>query len=263
LFDRRQGLENLLRGLNVSASPQWSVIERMHAARTDDLVTTLTEPFDSGELARFFPPAASLSMRITMDPRLVQQAGSWVSRRVGAWRVETLDKNDKTASLGVITPRLTRNSMFNDGLFDPGKESSAALLVRCAILGRITERHLGGAHPAAVPVDPAMAAKGSYFRSVVAKVGEKLPEASADSAVQLLEAYPQATDAWDALTRWSGEGYVLTVSRARFEDAHGLLSSELRRAGAFDQDEINNLLPLAWDTRGRVVRVTFVRRRTR
>jgi hypothetical protein len=222
----------------------------------------VVEPFTASELAQIFPPAQELGMTISLDPRLVQSSGPWVSRRVGAWRVETRDAAGTTASLGVVTPRLTRNSMFTDPLFDPETESAAALLVRYALLARIMKNHLSGADVSAIALDPAVAARGSYFRSVVAKVGEKLPEASPESAVQLLEAYPVPDDAWLALQGWAGAGHILTVERDRFAEAHRRLSSELRRAGAFDQHDVNVLLPLAWDTKGRVVRVTFVRRRS-
>ncbi len=263
LFDRHQGLVGLVRRMNEQAAPQWTVIERMHAAQTASLAETLSEPFATGELARLFPPAGELGLSLTLDPRLVQTSGPRVGRRVGAWRLESRDGGGSGASLGVVTPRLTRNSMFKDPLFEPGGESAAALLVRAAILARILERHLGGTELSAVPVDPAVAARGSYFRSVAAKVGEKLPEASAESAVQLLEAHPDPATAWDALSVWAGGGFVLTVDKTKFIEAHRRLAAELRRAGTFEQVEINNLLPLAWDTRGRVVRVTFARRRRR
>ncbi len=262
LFDRKGGLVGALQAVSKQAAPQWTVIERLHAARADALVQTVIEPFTSSELEQVFPPAQALGMTISLDPRLVQSSGSWVSRRVGAWRIETRDTTGAAASLGVVTPRLTRNSMFTDPLFDPESESAAALLVRYALLARIMKNHLNGMGASAVALDPAVAARGSYFRSVVAKVGEKLPEASAESAVQLIEAYPVLEDAWAALQVWAGAGHILTVDRDKFADAHRRLSSELRRAGAFDQHDVNVLLPLAWDTKGRVVRVTFVRRRS-
>ncbi len=263
LFDRRQGLVQALRLLNENALPQWIVVERMHVAQPGSLAETLAEPFTSGELARLFPPAGDLRMEVSLDPRLVQSAGSWIGRRVGAWRIETTDANGTQASLGVVTPRLTRNSMFKDQLFDPGSESAAALLVRAALLARITERHLRGDAPVAVSLDPAAAARGGYFRSIVSKVGEKLPEASADSAVQMLEAYPDPDAAWRSLVEWGKRGHILTVDEARFREAHRKLSDEVRRAGSLEQGDVNSLLPLAWDSKGRVVRVTYARRAQR
>lgn len=263
LFDRRQGLVRVVRGVSEQAAAQWTVIERLHAAHGGALASTLAEPFTADEIARIFPPAGELGLTISLDPRLVQSSGDRVARRVGVWRVESRDRDSQAASLGVVTPRLTRNSMFADPLFDPAKESAAALLVRAVLLSRILSHHLSGVHPGAVPVDPDVAARGSYFRSVVAKVGEKLPEASPDSAVQLLEAYPDAVAAWAALQSWASGGHVLTVDWVKFQAAHGRLAAELRKAGSFEREDVDTILPLAWDARGRVVRVTFVRRRPR
>jgi hypothetical protein len=100
---------------------------------------------------------------------------------------------------------------------------------------------------------------------VVARVGDKLPEASVSAAVKFLHAQPDPADAWAALTAWaqartaggSGPRAVLTVSQEGFAAAHRSALRAVRRAEQPEREDINVILPLAWDSRGRVVRVTF------
>jgi hypothetical protein len=111
--------------------------------------------------------------------------------------------------------------------------------------------------------DTATGAKvpGSYLRAVVAQVGAKLPEASLESAAQFVRTYPDADAAWQVLSAWGERTKsVLTVREEGFREAHRRIQRFIKRAEEPERDDINVLLPLAWDAQSRVVRVTFSRR---
>lgn len=252
LCQHRSGLTAALSTLNKTVSAQWTVIEALQAAHPENLSAALTDPFPSSEIARVFPPAADLRMEVSYEPKLAENAGVWCSRRVGAWRIILPDRG---GSLGVVTPRLTSSSLFTDPLFKPEGESVAALLVRTLLLRRLTWRFLEGAVPEAVRPD---GRKPTYYlRAVVAKVGSKLPEASVESAVNFVQQHPDSYLAWQTLQTWASEGHVVTVSRNDFDAAFGRVAACLRRAETPERSDINQVLPLAWDSKSRVVRVTF------
>src|SRR5690606_11125584 len=95
------------------------------------------------------------------------------------------------AALGVVTPRLTRSSLFTDPLFRPSGESAAALLVRGLVLRRLVSRFdssVGGRQVA----EPARK-KGS-LRVVPARIGEKVPEASPRAAIRFILDHPDPTE---------------------------------------------------------------------
>jgi hypothetical protein len=101
---------------------------------------------------------------------------------------------------------------------------------------------------------------GAHLRAIVAKVGAKLPEASVEAAVHFLHTYPSAEEAWEALSEWSVRtGTLLTVSEEGFRDTHRRAQRFIRRAEDPERDDVNVLLPLGWDARSRVVRVSFSR----
>ena len=242
--------------------PFWSVIEGLLLIADDGLVSDVCGDFSTAEVATLFPPATELSLSVRFDAKLRDSSGLWAARRVGIWQISGADPSSrKQFATGVVTPRLTANSLFKDPLFLPASEASGAALVRLLILNRLAQRHLSFSPAASVSAlrpDPTTGAGAPFLRAVPARVGQKLPEASVESAVHFLHAYADPAAAWDALTRWAGTEYLLTVTREAFTAAHTNALRFLRRAETPERDDINILLPLAW-LDGRVARVTFSR----
>lgn len=264
LNDRRGALVDALRTLNASAGASWAAVERLQVSRPDGLSAVATAPFSTEDVAAFFPPAADLSLEVLFDEKLAAANRGWASRRVGVWTIRGRDAAGDRFSLGVVTPRLTRSSLFGDPLFAPDRESPAALLVRGLVLRRLIRSELGDDAPAvAEPTAGPRAPAGPGLRAVVAHVGAAIPEASVPSAVHFLQTYGDPEAAWAALSAWAeGRGgdrrrAVLTVTREGFTAAHQAASRALRRAETPERDDINVVLPLAWDFKSRVVRVTF------
>ena len=252
----RSGLVTSLSLLNEKVSAQWTVIEALQAAHPENLSAAFTDPFSTGEIARIFPPAAALRMEVLFEPKFAESSGIWCSRRVGAWRITLPDRD---GALGVVTPRLTSSSLFNDPVFKPESESASALLVRNLLLRRLTWRFLDGSVPDAVRPDGKPV--NYYLRAIVAKVGAKLPEASVESAVNFVQQHQDSHRAWGSIQAWAADGHVITVSRNDFDAAFVRVVSCLRRAETPERSDINHILPLAWDNKSRVVRVTYSHQR--
>jgi hypothetical protein len=261
LAARRADLVATAAALHRQVAGRWEEVEKIMFAAPGELAASATGGFGSEEIAEVLPDAAVWQMRVVYDPVLAEKAGEWASRRLGVWQIRARAGGQEIA-LGVLTPRLTANSQFIDPLFAIEKESPAALLVRICVLRRIASRHLGIGAPQTglrAPVAPLRTA-GAHLRAVVAKVGSKLPEASVEAAVHFLHTYPTPDEAWEALSEWAGRtGTLLTVSEEGFRDAHRRAQRFVRRAEDPERDDVNVLLPLGWDERSRVVRVSFSR----
>ena len=256
LDTHRVGLVEALTSLTITASGSWSVFEQLLLCDDASMASDATSPFAADEIAALFPPARELGLTATFDERLLEKNGSKAARRVGVWQLRTATG----AYIGVVTPRLTSNSLFVDPLFAPRSESSAALLVRALVLSRLVRRHLDAAVPGAVLATPAASGGGPFLRAVPARVGARLPEASMASAVHWLQTYDDPAAAWEVLSRWAATGgYLLTVVRDGFEASYRNALKLLRRTEEPEREDINVILPLAWDTDGKVVRVTFSR----
>jgi hypothetical protein len=255
--DRRGALAETVRMLLDQAATRWAVVEDLLADSPEALAEDATADFDEAEVVDFIPSAAGLSLRIRYDAKLREQAGSNAARRVGIWTVSGVNSDGERFAFGVITPRLTANSQFRDSLFTPANESPAALLVRGLILRRLIRRHLGGSN---VSVSATPTRSERRLRKVPARPGHKLPEASMEAAVRFLRTYPDADQAWVALSSWAESSRVLmTVSEEGFKEAHRKAARFVRRAEDPERDDVNVLLPLTWDDQSRVVRVTFSR----
>lgn len=270
LNQRRVSLLIALTQLRESAANIWPAVEEHLISEPAKLGPLAAGPFSTEQIATFWAPAADLGLRVEFDDKLAEKAGTWVSRRVGVWRL-VCENDAGTAVLGTITPRLTRSSLFTDPLFDPATEAPAAMLVRGLVLRRVLGAFDPAAGNTAVPaLDPKPRAPGAGLRAVVARVGDKLPVASTAAAVRFLRAYPDPSDAWEALSAWaSARGTaeeprqaVLTVSRDGFSAAHRSALRAIQRAEDPDRDDINVVLPLAWDASNRIVRVTYAPRDT-
>jgi hypothetical protein len=266
LGERRGALQEAVAGLSRTAHPQWSVVEGLLVSSPDGLSPTAAGDFDRDEVAAFFPPARDLQLEVVYDVKLREVNGMWASRRVGVWQVRGTNASGEAFSFGVTTPRLTAGSLFKDPLFRVETESVAALLVRGLLLRRLIATHLEGGDAKVQDRRDASALSGPgkpHLRSVPARVGAKLPQASVESAVHFLQAYPNAADAWSVLRDWAGTGYLLTVTEDSFKASHRNCRRYVRRAETPPRDDIDVVLPLAWDVGGnsRVVRVTFARSR--
>lgn len=258
----RNQIRRTLTNLQQTAAKNWATVERLLVTSDDGLSTEATGDFNTDEIDEFFPAGKSAQLSIVFDPRLRERNGIWASRRVGVWQITGIDEHGAGFGLGVVTPRLTANSQFVDPLFSASHEAPAAMLVRGLLLQRLVREYMDVPKtPRVVELAPRPAEQPQmYLRAVVAQPGAKLPEASLAAAVRFLQTYPKALDAWEALDSWARRtGSLLTVTDDGFTAAHRRALRFLRRAEDPDRDDVNVLLPLAWDKQSRVVRVTFSR----
>lgn len=258
LNTRRGDLADALRAGMRQVAPRWETVQRALVAAPDGLADVVTGDFSADEVADYFPAAADAQLEVRFDAKLRRSQAGGASRRLGVWRVRG-SGDDGAFAFGVLTPRLTTNSLFRDRLFDAATESPAALLVRGLVLRRVARAHTDGEVDWLVGESETPSRGGPYLRAVVARVGAKIPEASVPAAVHFLQTHPDPQAAWEALSRWAGTRYLLTCSQEGFEAAHRNARRALRRAEEPDRDDINVVLPIAWDERSRVVRVTFSR----
>ena len=255
----RGALLTAVEELTTSIGQGWHMVEEKLVADPQSLLDVVTGDFTTEEVAGFFPPASALQLRVVFDAQLRETSKEWAVRRLGVWQIRTVAGTTE-AALGVVTPRLTRNSLFADPLFTPVEEGTASLFVRCLLLRRLLRTVLSEEHDARLLPDPsAPGTGGPHLRAVVARPGAKLPEASIEAAVHFLQTYPDAEHGWSALQRWAGDTYLLTVAKEGFVAAHRNALRFMRRAETPERDDVNVLLPLAWDDKSRVVRVTFSR----
>lgn len=272
LDERRAALRDGLSVLSRYAAPNWAEVAGLIIADPEGLAPDACDDFSAEEVSSWLPVAGEFGIEVVFDPKLRESNGAWASRRVGVWQIRGTTAGGDEFSFGVVTPRLTANSLFSDPLFSPGREAPAAALVRSLVLRRIIDRHLGGGrlvrHRIGDPVPEVDRASKSrtvgHLRAVVAQPGQKIPEASLSAAMAFLATYPDPEAAWEALCRWSDRGFLLTVTREGFIAAHRNASRSRRRAEEPERDDIDVVLPLAWDSRdghAQVVRVTWTRAR--
>lgn len=259
LNGHRQTMVNALVELNSSVGKLWHLVEEKLVTYPKDLLEYASAPFTTDEVASFMPAAKDINLSIVYEETLAKTNAEWAVRRIGVWQMRA-NTQKGAMSLGVVTPRLTRNSLFADPLFTPTLESPAALLIRCLLLRRLMTGFLKEAQRGILQPDPVEPGEGGpYLRAILSKPGSKLPEASVESAVRFLQAYPDGDKAWQALSKWAGVAHLLTVSYDAFITAHTNSLRYIRRAETPMRNDINVVLPLAWDSKSRVVRLTFVR----
>lgn len=235
----------------------WPAVESALVEDPGSLVDPVTSGFSSEQVAAVFPALAQFDTVVTFDAKLAQVSGQWAPRRVGVFSVSGAC-DGAAFSLPVIGGRLTRSSVFSDPLFDPRTESLQVLLVRTLLFSR-----LAGVVPAPVACDPVPVRAG--FKVVPVRADQRMPQASLAAAVKFVQVFPQSSAAWEALTRWAGgralthgAALELTVTRDGFTAAHRAVSGAVARLADPRRDDVNVLLPLAWETGARVVRVTYV-----
>lgn len=265
LNEHRPGLLSAFGQLQQTLLRAWPDIQADLIAEPELVSDALHSGFTTAELDEFFPAGKKLSLSIHPEEKLCTSAGKWLSRRVGVWVVKGHDGAKHPFSLGVVTPRLTKSSLFTDPLFAPSKESSAALLVRSLIARRLLLGYSGDLD-VVVEDTPAERKAQPFLRAVPASVGEKIPEASLASAVLFVQAYPQPAQAWELLRKWAdtsedGESprAVLTVTKESFQAAHAAISQAVKHSETPSREDVNVLLPIAWDSGSKVVRVTMSR----
>ena len=252
-------LAGALAQVTTAVAPRWGVIEGLLVGDGEDLGRDAAGDFSAVEVAEYFPAGAAMHLEVSYDAKLREQNRQWSARRVGVWQLSGIDAAGERFSIGVLTPRLTANSLFKDPLFNPTTESPAALLVRGLLLRRLAMKHLGGAGIWQV-AEPSVEGEVSKarLRTIVAQPGKKLPEASLAAAVHFLQSYPEPEAAFEALERFAKRtGALLTVTKEGFTAAHRNALRYLRRAENPERDDINVVLPLGWDEKSRVVRFTF------
>lgn len=261
LWRLRPGMSDMLAGSSESFASQWPRVEHALVADLERVAPLVVSGFSVEEVARVAPSLAGLRVSVRFEPGLLERSGPRAARRVGVWSVDA-EGESGACSLGVVTPRLTANSLFRDRMFDASSEAPAALLVRLLLMRRLSEGLVGLSLGGEV-VREQRAGRSPFLRAVVSAPGAKLPEASPSAAVHLLQSFPEGRDAWALLEAWASEGgMVLTVSEAAFLSAHANALRFVRRAEEPSRDDIDVVLPLAWDPSGRVVRVTLVRPRS-
>lgn len=259
LNSRRGALSAAVHELAQQAAPLWATVEELLVSDPDAMSSAAASDFGGEEVAEFLPVAREFSLTVRYDEKLRDSSGQWASRRLGVWQLHGVDANGVRFALGVLTPRLTANSQFNDRHFALERESPAALLIRGLVLRRLLDRHLGGSSVAVNDLPDG--SNGTHLRAVVAQVGQKLPEASVRCAVQFLQTYPDPDRAWEVLSAWANRSNtLLTVREEGFREAHRRATRFIRRAEDPERDDVNVLLPLGWDDKSRVVRVTFTKR---
>jgi|GEM_PF-2727880 len=268
LESRDQSLRDGLAMLRRAAAPRWDVVEADVVSSPDGLSKLLTEPFTVAEVDSYVQGAARLGLEVRFEPRLAEQNGVWASRRMGVWQVSgTTDEG--RFHLGTLTPRLTRRSTLSDPLFSHTEESPLAVLVHGLVLRRLASEVLdvpasvlgfrAGATPVPEPEQKVTGTVRPHLRAIRINGEGKTPEASPQAAIAFIQTYKSPKEAWEMLSGWAGSTHLLTVSEDTFSTAFRRAALRVRRAEEPDREDIDLILPLAWDHKGGVVRVTFSR----
>ena len=246
-----------------AVGPKWQTVEELLVTHADELLDTVCGSFEPDEVVEAMPFLADVPMEVRFDERMREKNGSYTPRRLGVWRV-FFGSGRSRAAFGVVTPRLTANSMFSDDQFSPARESPAALMVRALLLRRLLHRHLQEDVAAAEPVSSQQ--PRGHLQSKPAQPGAKLPQPSVGSAINFIQSYADADGAWQALTDWAGERYTLTPQEDEFKEAFRRAKQRVSRAEDPSRSDIERILPIVWDrppdgSVERVARVTFSRMR--
>jgi hypothetical protein len=252
LFNQhREQLRDGLVFSNAWAASHWTTVADAIISTDDGLSSAATGPFSPAETAQYLPGLQGLNVRVEFDEKLRISSGSWASRRVGVWRIR-----QGSVTVGVATPRLTRNSLFVDKLFSPDAESAAALFVRGLLLRRICTELLPTPQGSVPDMHLIQPRPTGYLRASPARNGQRTPEASVEAAVEFLRAHDTGDAAWATLETWAERGYTLAVTQSAFISAYAKAVQLIDRAEEPPREEIDVLLPLAWHSTG-VVRVTW------
>jgi hypothetical protein len=237
--------------------PDWDEFERLIVSSPESLIHILAEGFDTKDLKSLLHKVDIESITVNFSKSLLGSSGENSIKRIGIWDIVLVDKNNKTQKMFAVVPRLTRNSLFHDKLYNPEKEGILSLLVRVLLMRKIYATINSTSLTRSLIKESKNSKTKPYYKALVPKVGEKLPEASTDAAILLLQSYNNSSHAWLALQEWAKETYILTVTEKQFRDSFDDAKILLKRAEKPDREIIDNLLSLCWDKKSRVVRVTY------
>jgi hypothetical protein len=257
LFEFRESLVRELESINKILEPDWDEFERLIVSSPESLIHILAEGFDTKDLKSLLHKVDIESITVNFSKSLLGSSGENSIKRIGIWDIVLVDKNNKTQKMFAVVPRLTRNSLFHDKLYNPEKEGILSLLVRVLLMRKIYATINSTSLTRSLIKESKNSKTKPYYKALVPKVGEKLPEASTDAAILLLQSYNNSSHAWLALQEWAKETYILTVTEKQFRDSFDDAKILLKRAEKPDREIIDNLLSLCWDKKSRVVRVTY------
>lgn len=260
LDDRMESLRNLLKKATSDLSQYWSVIEGLQIIKPQELSETISKKYTTQEIAHIINLSDEFEVEITHTGEGLDTNTEFLSRRIGVWCVNVYNKHTRLNNkICVATPRLTYNSMFNDPNYSPSSESPAASLVRTLLIYRLFDTYLKFAK-----IEKNKAVTGSKnskhpnptFKIIQAQPGQKMPEPSLESIINLVQTYQTYTQAYNILKSWASTRCVLTISEEEFKKAYLYVQDRIRKAETIDKSKAVDILPIAWKD-GKVVRVTF------
>lgn len=275
LYSYRSGLVDRLVDLQVSLKNSYSLFESTVMSNPAIVSDIILKGFDTKavkKILRDFPYTVS----IYPEPDFASKQNKWISRRLVPWRVDfsatSTEKltmrarenikffegssDNVSGSFGVVTPRLTFNSLFNDPLFSPSRDSLASILVRILLLEELTKFFPSNIENK-FPVPATDNLNTFSFRPIPARPDAKAPQASTKAAVAFVTAFNNPDSAFAALSSWAGGKYVLTVSRKDFISSFISARKAISRLEDPSRYDINNILPLCWYS-SKVFRVSFI-----
>jgi len=246
----RDDLVNTIRSQQDKLRDNWGYIAEEIAIKSKDFALEVFGVINSNEILTYLPIDISQNLKIRLEKKVDGEDITKTARRVNAWVIE-----GASFKCAAITPRLTYGSIFKDEVFSLEKESIAALLVRGLVINRVSKRFNLGEEK--VLIQPT--ALSTHLRAIPAKIGQKIPEASFTSAIRFVTDYQEPAIAWSRLEEWARESYILTISKEVFYKSFLEIAKRIDKMEELDQDDVNNVLPLAWSKSGKITRVSYSR----
>jgi hypothetical protein len=243
-------LVNTIRSQQDKLRDNWGYIAEEIAIKSKDFALEVFGVINSNEISTYLPIDISQNLKIRLEKKVDGEDITKTARRVNAWVIE-----GASFKCAAITPRLTYGSIFKDEVFSLEKESIAALLVRGLVINRVSKRFNLGEEK--VLIQPT--ALSTHLRAIPAKIGQKIPEASFTSAIRFVTDYQEPAIAWSRLEEWARESYILTISKEVFYKSFLEIAKRIDKMEELDQDDVNNVLPLAWSKSGKITRVSYSR----
>lgn len=230
---------------------QWVAIE-LYLNNNSKKVSEVIKDNYSKEIKAIMP-SLSLDLIINYEEKSANKNLETLIKKLGIFRVY----NKEGVNLAVITPRLTRNSIFNDKVFNIYNESTLAILLRLLILNKIFSLIFKDSNYNKITKDYAYYRKKGHFRAIPAVVNKPLPEPSNKACCNLLASFEDGNDAYNAILLWAGKKYKLTISKKDYLESFNNASYEQKRLGLISQGDINNILPILWGESKDIYRLTY------
>lgn len=207
------------------------------------------------ELAKFIPSAPALSLNVKFSDSMKEKFPTNTVFRLGVWRVSFRFEGEPF-QYPVVTPRLTKNSLFIDPLYDISNEPDPALLIRCLILDRAL-KVLDISTDSEVTKDFSKN-ESFYLRSIPCRENQKKPTPSDSALTSFLNNSETAEQAWTEIQNFISGKFQIAVSFGEFEDAYKATKIEIARLGDIKESWKDILLPLLWSKDG-ISRLTYVK----